>query len=314
MSISIRLFEIGMKNLGARRSSHVTGPHRLVSFNIENMRFIHSGFGYVICEGKKITIENRQQLQKELGKEYPESYDFEYNRIYSFKGLIVLILIILENYTKQNVSNIINESYMEALKCKALSEKKDVRIEGMHSVNMLKLYGLLAEYDKLVNPFADCIGELKEPARYLEALNLDIDYNVSQENAVMKISSRNIEASVIYETNNEEISYIFRFEERRKTAGTRRIITFSHIFKKQTDVKSFEEIIIFNEYLIKLNGNLAGKCIDSLKFSLATGLAWKNDESEKAKIVTEKQIEAAIKNVDSAIELIRSEIISKMLV
>ena len=312
MAISIRMFEIAMKTLGVRRQKYVLNEGSMLSVKINNTRFIYIDYGNVIYDGEKISNELKQLIKKELGKEYFYAYDFECNRIYTLRGLLTLITICMENYTKAFVDKIINETYKELLRYNLFLDNQHSVIEGMHSENMLKLFELLVEYDNLINPFGNSSVKLREPIEYLNSITMNINYGIKEKDAKLLISKDGDTVSTSFSVNAKECNYCFRNESRNKQNGTRKVITFSHIFKFANADRNNEELIMLNESMFTLGGPLGGKRITSISISMTTGMAWKNVEGEKAKLVTEKQLEFIIGYLIDCINTMKKEIISKM--
>ena len=313
MSISICTFEIAMKKIGVRRVSHLLNKHGKCSISVGNVGFIYSGFGEVIFEGSKISTEIRRELVKELKGEYVGAFDFENNRIYTLRGLLTLMTKISGIYSKEFVDQIINDTYKELLQNELIQSKTVSIINGMHSEKMLRLYELLKSFDNVVNPFADSATAIKESIEYLSFFSMDIIRDPTEKYVKLKLQSKDGKNSMCFEVKNGKYSYNFRNEIMDKTSGNGRIITFTHSYEINSSKEIHNEKVIFYDYMTSMKSQLGGKCVDSLNLCMQTGMAWKSNDNQKAKIVTEKQLEHAILHVSNCINIARDVFISKMI-
>ena len=313
MSISICAFEIAMKKIGVRRVSSALKRYGKFSVNVGNVRFVYSGFREIIFEGYKINTEIRSALVKELKSEYLEAFDFENNRIYTLRGFLTLITMLWGIYSKEFVEQVINETYKELLQNQLILIKPAAVINGMHSEKMLKLYEMINEFDNVVNPFACTTIALKEPSEYLSLFSMNIDSDSEKQFVKITSKSKDGRISMYFEIKNGKYSYNVRSESFDKQTGIGKIMTFTHAYELNSSKEIHNEKVIFYDYVTSMRSSVGTKCIAGLNLWMQTGMAWKNEDSQRAKIVTEKQLEHIIMHLTNCINIARDVFVSKMI-
>ena len=116
MGISIKEFQTAMETYGATRISDVKNNDTLVpQFFVGDVVFQHSGSDYVFQDGREVPIEIMIKAMSELGEKYPYGENFRCGKILSVKGLLTLVSMFENRYSKKLVENLTRKTYQKLL-------------------------------------------------------------------------------------------------------------------------------------------------------------------------------------------------------
>ena len=295
MGISIEEFRVTMETYGAVRLSDRLGSRfskYVPCFGVGNIAFLHSGSYYVVQRDGKVSNEIMNNAMKVLGEKCPGDKNFWHGEIHSVKGLLTLVSMIDNRYSKESVDLLTNEIYKKLLH-NSLIRNASISSKGQIAPKMKKLRDLLIQYDNIVNPFANHQISLKDPIEYLDIINIETAF--SNNSAYLNLTTENYQCS--FKNNSEGRFYeTTSYSEDESNEGLTNII---HYFINETNKTPADEII----YLNYIEGNDYGGPDDiDLRISMKTGLAWSTYNEEDAKPATNEQIETIISHLNTSIQ------------
>ncbi len=114
MGISINEFKTAMETYGATRLSDVKINNTLVPrFFVGDVVLQHSGSDYVFQNGREIPTEIMSKAMVELGEKYPGGDNFWCGEIHSVKGLLTLVSMFENRYSKKLVESLTRKTYQK---------------------------------------------------------------------------------------------------------------------------------------------------------------------------------------------------------
>lgn len=275
---------------------------------IGGITFSHDSF-YVRYSGSEISKEVINQAITEVN---PIEYDFEHKVIYSVKALLTLVSLLGCNYSKDRVDELLNAIYKELTCCSSLTQKYPCGVEL--STKMRELYQVIAQFDEVINPFAEGVFDLKDPIEYMDTLGISIasfEYKGdSQPQVFLNISDAQNHTSISFNVSSLGCQYSAEIPYKDG------ILNVGHHCQYQNAYQSYDETVYFyyetEDY----------KDDDCLGFSLTTGQTFKPAPDEgspryilnyvQPTFVTEGQITAMIEYLSMTIEQVKKRIIDYM--
>ena len=312
MSISIQELQVAMETFGATRLKDKRGTRYndviVPCFEVADIHFSHSGSYYVVQRIEKASAELMVKAMAEFGEKDPGGYNFWYNEIHTVRGLLTLVLMLENRYSKELADSLTNETYKQLFGSTMLQNNVDV-VDEADSQKMQELWLLLGEYHKLVNPFGVHDVKLKEPTEYLEKIKPGIGFTENSINLSLSTIDRSVSST--FNINKSGWYYGFGWDDRTQKSGTYGF-TFTHCFEEENGCNPADEVISLYVYTLPSEKKIRNNDI-RIRFSLKSGLVWKtNTDKIKPKPISQKQLEIIIKYLKKAIKLMKSEIIAEM--
>ena len=303
--ISIVEFQTAMKYFGAEVQSNEEKKGCVIG----GVTFFHEAF-YVRYTGGEIP---KEVISRVISVVNPIEYDFEHKVIYSVKALLTLVSLLERNYSKDHVDELINAIYKELTNCSSLTQNHSSSTEP--STKMRKLFQVIAQFDKVINPFVEGAFDLKEPIDYMDTLWISIasfEYKGdSQPQVFMDISNDQSHTSVFFHVSSLGCQYSAKIPYKDG------ILNVGHHCQYYNEFQSYDETVYFyyetEDY----------KDDDCLGFSLTTGQTFKPEPEEgspryisnyvQPTFATDYQIIAMIEYLSMTIEQVKKRIIDYMI-
>lgn len=303
MSITIFEFREAMKIYGdrAKRIPDEMGSRYNVNvpcFEIAGITFKHSANGYIIQTGeKKIPDEIMDQAMGVFDEKYPGRNHYWHEEIHTVAGMLTLAAMLDGKYSKEFVNELIDETYKKLIKRIDISNYEEISIYS--STEIKHLYELLQIFKQLVNPFGNLTGNFKNPAEYIDKVELNINL-IKGENGFSELTMESNSCNTSC-NNHEGAHYWVNFNTQRYRRNGRAGISYH-----ATDTDS----VVHIWYNANKEPLYDRKPEDlDLWISLITGKAWTTYKEKKAKMVTKEQIKLMKRFLKKGIRKIKKEII-----
>ncbi len=313
MGITSWEFEVAMETYGAERLPDCLGSKNCIfvpCFEVTGSKFFHSGTDYIVQSGKEVPREVMACTIIEAEEKHPKGYDFWFGEIYSIKGILTLVAMLENKYSKKLIEELINKTYKKLLDCPVIQKNVEFPFNKLNLPEMEKFYLLLEEHSNIVNPFGSCNFKFKfkEPIQYLDIVNVSVVQCNKIHYTSLVLSKKSYRAKFV--DNNDKWYYDTMVPIKRN--GNKSYVGINHYFLKGNNEHIIDEVICL-DYEVKNDSYHYGHPDDiRLRISLKTGLAWEEHEKEKAKPVTEEQINIMISYLKISIKKIKNKIVSQM--
>lgn len=296
--ITISEFEAAMEQVGATRLGDVRycGDAQ-PCYKAVDIRFLHSGTYQVIILDK-IPVNILGNAIAEIGTEHFSKTTIV--EITSVKGLITLVAMLKECYSKEFVNQLINETYQKLFDYAIVARTRSNLVVQMFNPKMQELCKLIKQFDSLVNPFANynIRTKIKKYSEYMDKVNARFLGDETQTDLSLETESINTQ----FKCSFTEWEY-WAIKDNRKN-GSHTIINHYCFTQKIIDeVISVEDIPGIKSFEENFSGG-------NLSISIISGLAWENDR--KASPVQDYQIKKMINYLQDIVRNIKEEIIDNM--
>ena len=315
MAISIHEFQVAMETFGAKRLQDRKGRRFNIfvpCFEIADYVFYHSGSYYIVHNAPDSFID---KAMKEFDEIIPGGYNFWYGEIHSVKGLLTVACMLENRYTKELIEELTSETYKKLFdsefirkSCKTSSQTHEFPfMKESKATLMLELCRLIDEYDNIVNPFTNPEYVFKPPREYTDKINIEV---IQKEPfASVCLSTKLVELKYVL----HGVSIDWSYTADSKVGQSSGFTFINHFYENDCrNGKQYDDEIVYLWYTLSDDYEEIHKDID-LRISLKTGLAWKTNEEEKAKIATQKEIKSMIRHLKRMIKNIKREIIDNMI-
>lgn len=310
MGISIQEFQMAMEVFGARRLNDGIGTRYNISvpcFEVKDTIFLHSGSYYVVQRGTKVTEQIMNRAMAEFEEEYPGGDNFWYNEIHSVKGILTLVLMLNNQYSKEIVNRLTSETYQKLLQIPLIQQKFDKTQSRVQDDRYKNLTERLEEFDTIVNPFIENNFKFQEPSQYLDKIAMKISYFRNADDSILlSISVQQIE--MIF--RREKSSWRYSIEIRDNLEETECYTYVVHFCNNENDSTTMDEVIFLEK---RTNECLEISNDIDLRISLKNGLAWETYNRIRAKPATDEQIEIMMMYLSDVIEKAKTTIINNMI-
>lgn len=311
MAISIQEFRETMETYGATRLDDCKCSYDFLvpCFKVGGVVFVHSGSYYVVQEGlTRVSGDIMNQAMEALGEKYPGGDNFWYGEIHSTKGLLTVVSMIENKYSKEFVEQLTAETYKKLLQCSLIQKNVDILSNELHSSKFEELTNLVKEFDDVVNPYGSKQFKIKEPIQYLDKVRIGIGFRLREENEEHgKISLFTPQIETTYNVDKYGWSYSACHKIKSREGCW---IFLGHYYDNGNDSNHVDEVV-YLDYTNKGQYEDHPDNID-LRISLKTGMAWTTFKEEQATLATDEQIQNVINHMKMLIEMVRKSIISNI--
>lgn len=311
MSITFKEFETAMETYGAQRLEDQDGYEwngKVPAYQIAGVTYTHSGSNYIRYQSDS-PIDIILALAKvESGEKEPGEEDFWKREIHSVRGLLTLVTMVDEKYSKNFVDDLNNTIYKKLWDNPEFKKNNSVVFRNLKTNNAYELYNLLSDFSRIINPFADICVETKEPIDYIDNTKLDIEIN----DRFVQFWLTNTPCQVTFKTGNDGWMYDATATIDRKYHKA--LLCIGHYYNNGSDGRPVDEVVRL-DYIERNteDSEISEEDID-LRISLKNGLAWSEEQSvEKAKPVTEEQVEEMITHLKILMKKVQKRIYNPMI-
>ena len=299
MGISVREFEVAMSVSGGNPiapKEDIFYGHPHLRYELGNILFEHSGEECVFLLASTPRAMELLKLAKyQLKGTKGINTHNNSNKIYSVKELLALCLFITDNYSKPEFENSLNLAYEELQKIPVLNKSISNNYRGgiLSTKLSQKLYKLIDNFDKAVNPFCG-FKRTKKPSVYLENLDVSFDFkNYSAKTTfTLSISGNSSSTDFIFGNN------ILRYYAEYLTD----ITGSSYSGYKSVEHKFFSDS---KEEYIEIH-NYSNSSSKITIFNLTTGVVVFGNESPTP--ATDEEVKEIITAIAEAINIIKISI------
>lgn len=314
MSITMQEFRVTMETIGVNRLEDCWRPGYstpVPCFEVNGTIFYHSATFYICCKGKKVPSEILCKAMAEFGETDPGDKNFWYGEIHTIKGMVTLVTMLTGNYTKEYVEELTNKIYKKLLDCKSLKTNKDFAFPKTDSPKMKELYKLLIEFSNSVNPYGNSKLKLKDPIEYLDYITINFAYQKTPKfYSRLKLATPKNVYCLKY--NRDEYGWYYdAFLElhRNRKKG---YINLGYYDTVESDETPSDSVIRLRYKAIEDRYDDQPDDVD-LRISVKTGLAWKTNKEDMAKLVTDEQLDVMIMYMKLCIKKIKNKVLRKMI-
>ena len=302
MEITIFEFRKAMEVYRAKRLPNEIGSRYALTvpcFEIAGIKFKHSANGYIIQTGEKeIPDEIMNQAMRVFGEKYPGRKHYWYGGIHTVAGMITLAAMLDGKYSKELINVLINEIYTQLIKSIEISNNEE-GVSIYSNTEIKQLYELMQTFKQTVNPFWNPTGNFKNPAEYLE--KVDVGINLIEGGSRISELTMQRNSCTTSCKSDKGTHYYADFDTQRKRRNGRASISY-HV----TD----SDIVVYIRYQAKKESSYNQNAEDiDLRISLITGMAWKIYKEENAMPATKEQIKLMKSFLKKGIRKIKKEII-----
>lgn len=311
MSITFKEFEVAMETYGAQRLEDQDGYEwnvKVPAYQIAGVIYTHSGSNYVRYQSDS-PIDIILALAKvESGEKEPGEEDFWKREIHSVQGLLTFVTMVDEKYSKNFVDDLNNTIYKKLLANPKFKKRNTVVFSNVKTDNEYELYTLLYDFSRTINPFAESCVEIREPIDYMDIIKLCIAVN----DRFVQFWLTDTPCQVTFKTGDNGWMYDATTTIDRKYHKA--LLCIGHYYNNGSDGRPVDEVVRLDYIERNTEDSEVNEEDIDLRISLKTGLAWSEEQSvEKAKPVTEEQVEEMITHLKILMKKVQKRIYNPMI-
>ena len=304
MGISVQEFKAAMETMKAKRLKDKWGTkyYELVPrFEVQGTEFLHSGSYYIVQSKHPVSQKVMNKAMSKLGESGNGRSHFWDEQIHSVLGILTLVAIMQDKYSKAFVRKCMNETYQKLFADPSIQRKIKKTWKEPTSEKMKQLQKLLKKFDKTINPFCNSDISLKEPIQYIDKIR------VSVTEVELCLFAENVKT--IFNNTSKQVGYhadVSNDEEMGIKDGE---ILIYHYFDKDQEGKLFNEGVFLSITSINECGELDEF---ELSINMKTGLVCLENGNKPTVPATEEQIAIMITHLKMILKKVNKTIITKM--
>lgn len=313
MAISIREYKVAMETFGAKRLPDGEGSRYkflVPRFEVSGYGFRHSGSYYIVQD---VPGSIMRMAMAEFNEEYPGGKNFWYGEIHSVMGLLTVACMLENKYTRELVEELANETFKTLFDAEFIKEKSKSccktfiypAMKENKAKLMDELLGLVDEFDRTVNPFADSDTTLREPRSYFDKVSIAVTQN--QYSGTLNLDTNAIDLRYAVGGKGVDWSYSMTANNAVPKVGYTEI---NHYYENYGKRPARE--ILFVRYTESDDYDDLPGDID-LRIDLKSGIAWSTHAEETAKPLTQKILKNIIQHLKRMIKMAKCKITDNMI-